>query len=136
MTIVDFYQSQWELAKKIFFEKKNLSVLFSGQENLGKEDFAKELVKFLSCNQKGNFPCQQCFNCRAIEKENFPDLLILRPEKKEIQISQIRELQAFLSLSPQLGNSKIAIIVQAELMNLSSQNCLLKTLEEPKGKIL
>ena len=51
--------------------------------------------------------------------------------KKEISIQQIRELEKELNFRSFSGKKKIAIVDPATLMNLSAQNALLKTLEEP-----
>ena len=56
--------------------------------------------------------------------------------KKNIDISQIRKLRQFLSGHAFLGGYKIAIIDNAEKMNVSAANALLKTLEEPTAKTI
>jgi DNA polymerase-3 subunit delta' len=97
------------------------SFLFSGQEGLGKKQVA---IEFFS----------------LIFKENLilhPDFVLIEPLKNgQIQIDQIRELSWKLSLKPIKANLKGAIIDNAHLMTQEAQNCLLKTLEEPKGNSL
>ena len=51
--------------------------------------------------------------------------------KKEISIQQIREFERELNYRSFTGKRKIMIVDPATLMNLASQNALLKTLEEP-----
>ncbi|MCD6500837.1 hypothetical protein J7K42_02360 [bacterium] len=129
------HQTQWQFLKRIArTERIPQAMLFSGQEHLGKRKVALEFIKLLNCPEQG--PCQKCFSCLNISKQRYPDLTILRPKKKQIQISQIRELQNVLNLGPQLSFIKSVIIDDAETMNLEAQNCLLKTLEEPKGRTL
>jgi len=53
-----------------------------------------------------------------------------------IKIEQIRDLQRKLSLKPYSGKYKIAVIPEAHLMTIESQNALLKTLEEPLGQAI
>jgi DNA polymerase-3 subunit delta' len=65
-----------------------------------------------------------------------PDFIFVEPEKKEIQISQIRDCIWRLSLRPWVSAFKVAIVEQAHLMNQEAQTALLKTLEEPKGQSL
>ncbi len=121
--------------------------LFSGVEKIGKKRMALEIVKFLNCNNLQDnlsgetykkYPCLKCKNCLDIEKNQFPDLFILEKgkDKKDIEIDQIRDLKKFLSFKPYNSKFKIAIIDNAHLMNISSQNALLKTLEEPLGRAL
>ncbi len=72
--------------------------------------------------------------CKLICSDSF-DILELEPQESgEIQISQIRELIWKLSLKSYYGSFKAAIINSAETMNQEAQNCLLKILEEPRGK--
>jgi DNA polymerase-3 subunit delta' len=134
------HQKQWEFLQKKF-ETGTLShaYLFLGAENLGKKDFAIELVKLINCaSLKEGKPCQKCPSCLAIEKRTFPDLLLIKKkdDKSEIEISQIREVQNFLSYKSYYGSFKSVITENADQMNLEAQSCFLKTLEEPKGNTL
>ena len=52
--------------------------------------------------------------------------------KNFILIEQIRELESFVYLSSVDNSPKFIIIDSADDLNLSSSNCLLKILEEPK----
>ena len=134
------HQRQWEFLRNKF-ESGCLghAYLFSGQHGIGKKQFAKELVKLVS----GNIGTWDV----AIEKEIFPDLLIIKSQNSEsslknekdmmeIDISQIRQLNYFLSYKSYYGGYKTVVIHDAERMNQEAQSCLLKTLEEPKGKTL
>lgn len=122
------------------------AMIFSGQEKLGKKKISLEFIKLLNCQNiqfQGNkiggeqiIPCQHCLPCRVIEKRQSPNLIFLKPEGKEIQIGQIRDLQKMLMLKSSLCRFKAAIIDQAESLNSEAQNCLLKSLEEPKGNVL
>lgn len=102
-------------------EKVPHALLFSGPGKVGKKTVALEFAKSL-----------------IGEKEQHPDLIFLEPEagKDEIKINQIRELIWKLSLKPYSAPFKIAIIDQADKMTKESQNCFLKTLEDPKDKTL
>ena len=115
------HQKIWQFLKKSA-ENQSLShaYLFSGEEHLGKRTLALEFIKFL--NKAKNLD---------------PDLILISNERDEsIQISQIRKIQYFLSETSFLGSYKSVIIDHAERMTREAQTCLLKTLEEPKGKTL
>jgi len=58
---------------------------------------------------------------------NNPDLLLIT----DYTVENIRSISNFLSRRPYNHSSKIVLIPQAELLNLESQNTLLKNLEEP-----
>jgi len=113
------HQKQWEFLKKtVESEKIPHAFLFSGQSNLGKKTIAFELA-FLLLKERN---------------KQHPDLILVEPLEKEIQIAQIRDLNWKLYLKPYSAPFKVAILDQAHSMNSEAQNCLLKTLEEPKGK--
>lgn len=107
--------------------------LFVGPEGVGKRLVAVALAKGLHCSDVHNDFCGGCVNCRRITDGNHPDVRIIEPlpGKKEISIQQIRELERELNYRSFTGKRKIAIIDPATLLNPSSQNALLKTLEEP-----
>jgi len=116
------HQKQWQfLRKSLELGKLSHAYLFSGETQLGKKNLALEFAKL-------------------INGENFyfghPDLILIEPEGREIQIVQIRELIQKLSLKPYSAFLKVAMIDQAHLMNSEAQNCFLKTLEEPKGNTI
>ena len=76
--------------------------------------------------------------------ENNPDFRIIQREKntsgeltKFIAVDQIRSLQNFLNTTNTLSKYKIAIIEQADLMNINASNCCLKILEDtPKNSFI
>lgn len=108
--------------------------IFSGPNNLGKYLTAVTLAATLLCQGTDRSkPCQACGGCQQLEKNTHPDIEIIRrdPEKKNIGIEQIRQLQHKLSLRSFLTKYKIAIIDEAETLTEEAANALLKTLEEP-----
>jgi len=131
------HQKQWQFLKKSAeLNRISHAYLFFGPSRVGKRKVALEFAKLLDC-QGENFldrPCQQCSSCQAIEKGIHPDLLLIEPKKREIQISQIRDLSWKLSFKPYSAPFKIAIIDESHCLNSEAQSCFLKTLEEPKGK--
>ncbi|MDI6603020.1 MAG: hypothetical protein QME57_02790, partial [Patescibacteria group bacterium] len=99
--------------------------LFSGQEKLGKKTVALEWISLLF----GQPPTK-------LLTGGHPDFILITPVQKEIQISQIKNLNYKVSLRPYLASFKAAIIDQAHSMNQEAQNCFLKTLEEPCGNTI
>ncbi len=129
------HKTQWQFLRQIVLNRKvPQAMIFTGMDGLGKKKVALEFIKFLNCqNRNSQGACQSCLSCKSIDRNQHPDLILLSSEKKEIQISQVRELQKALALRPRLSVFKSVIIDNAESLNSESQNCLLKTLEEPKG---
>ncbi|TWT63874.1 DNA polymerase III subunit delta' [Rubinisphaera italica] len=125
--------------------------LFTGAVGIGKRTFAVHLAQALLCqNRPGDelTACGECPSCRQVISHSHPDLFrVGLPEgKSELPIEVFvgspekrgREgLCHDLSLSPMQGGYRIAVIDDADKMNASSANALLKTLEEPgPGAIL
>jgi DNA polymerase-3 subunit delta' len=120
------HQKQWQFLKKSAeLGRFSHAYLFSGQEKLGKKRVALEWVSLLF---------DQPFS--KLLSGSHPDFILINPLQKEIQISQIKDLNWRLSLRPYFASFKTAIIDQAHSMNQEAQNCFLKTLEEPRGKTL
>ncbi|KKQ61459.1 MAG: DNA-directed DNA polymerase, delta prime subunit [Parcubacteria group bacterium GW2011_GWE2_38_18] len=126
--------------------------VFSGPDDLGKTTVAKYFAYSLLCqaDEAKKLPCGECSACRqnkvnqviTEDDDNFmgihPDLHIIKREKdkKNISIDQVRSLIHSLSMSSFLNSYKIGIIKNAESLNDESANALLKTLEEPKNKVI
>lgn len=130
---------QWEYWQRMRKNEVLLSCLIlAGSPGLGKTDFAREIAAQILCENSSKYEkaCGFCSSCQMITKGLHPDFYWVLPEKKEIKVDQIRNLQKNLILAPMIGESKVAIIEKAHLMNTEAQNCFLKTLEEPKGKSL
>lgn len=102
------------------------SYLFIGKEGVGKKLFAKDLAKKVMCLGEEN-----CESCVKFNANTNPDFRIIVPDGKSIKIEQIRNMQAKILEKPIISNKKVYIIDDADLMSEESQNCLLKTLEEP-----
>ena len=105
------------------------SYLFLGQEGIGKKLIAKEFAKGILCETKKE-NCK-CKSCMCFESNNHPDFKIINEEGENIVINTVREMIQTVYEKPILSKKKVYIINDADKMNKESQNCLLKTLEEP-----
>ena len=119
--------------------------LFCGPSGIGKATFARLLAQALLCERMPDEEfdaCGECNNCKRCVGRTHPDILeVGLPEgKSAIPIAVFagekeRRGRAGLcyeiSLRPMSGTRRIAIINDAESMNVESTNALLKTLEEP-----
>lgn len=131
------HEKQWKfLLDKFESGKLSHAYFFSGGDGIGKKLFAFEFAKFISCKLSKKKPCGDCINCQMIEKNCFPDLMVVKPDGAEIHISKIKEIQNFLSYKPYYGVMKIVVVDEADKMNQEAQSCFLKTLEEPRGSVL
>jgi len=118
---------------KSALEKKRVphAFLFYGAEGIGKRTTALVFAKALNCEAGGADACDACTSCRKIDSGNHPDILIIRPEGQFIKVADIKELQERMRFRPLEGTRRVVIIDDAERMNITSANSLLKTLEEP-----
>lgn len=103
--------------------------LFLGPEGVGKFMLAKEFAVKLTGN----------------DEEVNSNLIIIEPEievvknvtkKLDIKVETVRELQHKLSLTAHGGGYKAVVINDAEKLNKTAQNALLKTLEEPNDRVV
>lgn len=65
--------------------------------------------------------------------KQHPDFFALRPAGKmrQIGVEAVRDLIGRIQVSPQISHRKVAVIYEADRMNVASANVFLKTLEEP-----
>jgi DNA polymerase III subunit delta' len=122
--------------------KKNISgsYIFAGPANLGKATAANFFARGLVCEAKGQpiLPCGKCPACLEAAKNIHSDIYLIKkePDKKNISIEQIRDFIRNLSMSSFLNSYKVGIIKGAENLSEGAVNALLKTLEEPKIKVV
>ncbi len=113
--------------------------LFEGPDGVGRRSTALALARTIYCKTPVNHDaCESCISCRKVNSGIHPDIhfLELLPDKRDIKIEQIRELQRQLTIWPLEGQRRICLIEPAERLNEHSANALLKTLEEPPGNAL
>lgn len=116
-------------------DKLSHSYMFIGPAGIGKTLFAKEFAKMILCENSDSKPCNTCKSCIELSNNNNPDLIEIGPIQGTIKIEQIREVQAKVLEKPIISSKKVYIIKDADCMTKESQNCLLKTLEEPPSFI-
>ena len=128
------------------YENNNLptKILLSGQKGLGKSTLAYHFINYvLSKDEEFKYdiksfeinPDNQSFKT-ILNKSNINlSVVDVDPEKKTIDIDQIRKL--ILSLNKSSFNSKprFVLIDNIEFLNANSINALLKTIEEPNLNI-
>ncbi len=131
---------------KSLYEKKKLptKIMFSGQKGLGKSTLAYHLINYILSKDEKEFYNVLNFTINENNKSykliqnntnpNF-DLVDLQPEKKNIDIKQIRDLILKMNKSSFNSKPRFILIDNIEFLNLNSSNALLKNLEEPNENI-
>ena len=102
--------------------------------------FVKQFVKAILCKEKRKVfelsNCKLCNICNLIDSNNYPDLYVIEPDGKEIKKSQLLGLQKEFNNKSLLDNKRIYIIKEADKLNESAANTILKFLEEPSDNIV
>ncbi|MDO4977794.1 MAG: AAA family ATPase [Eubacteriales bacterium] len=107
--------------------------ILEGEKGCGKKTIAAMYAKSLQCEAESGKPCGKCTSCLQTESRNHPDIIWVQHEKPNIiSVGEIREqVINTIDVKPYRGPYKIYIIDEAEKMNDSAQNAILKTIEEP-----
>lgn len=101
-----------------------------------KNEFVLEFVKTLLClNHEFCVNCD-CNICKKIDKNIYSEFKIIKPEGLWIKKEQLLELQSEFKYTSVESFRKVYVIENAEKMNSSSANTLLKFLEEPEDNIV
>jgi DNA polymerase III subunit delta' len=133
------------------------SLLFVGEEGVGKRTFALELAKAFVCqNPQAGEACDVCGACKRADKFHIPhvdentkvdeklkdqfkkvffsehsDIGMVVPLKRNILVDAIRNLEEEANFRPFEARGRFFIIDNADKLNDEASNALLKTLEEP-----
>ena len=114
--------------------------LFCGPRGVGRRTLALRFAQALNCLQplEVGVPCGTCRTCRQIEAMQQADLHIVQAEIEGgvLKVENIRDLQHTLTLTPYESKYRVAILLRFEEANESTQNALLKTLEEPNPRVV
>ena len=80
--------------------------------------------------------CNRCNTCQLIDEGNFPDLEIIEADGMQIKKKQLLSLKEEYQNYSLIGHRRVYIIREAEKLNPSSANTILKFLEEPEEGII
>ena len=119
-------------------------ILFSGPKGIGKATFAYHLINYIfSKDEESNYDIDNLQindsnkSFKLVLNQTHPNfhLIDLLDEKKIIEISQIRDMINYANKSAFNNKERIVLIDNAENLNLSSSNALLKIIEEPNENV-
>lgn len=102
--------------------------------------YVYSFIKMLLCkNDHYNLDSNSCFSCpvcNLIDQSNYPDLRVIEPSGAWIKKEQLLSLQEDFKNKSFFDNKRIYVIKEADKLNLSSANTILKFLEEPEDDIV
>ncbi len=107
------------------------ALLIEGPVGSGKRTLAHLVAKAAVCTAREK-PCGTCSQCLKAET-GHPDITVLQGDgsAKSLSVATIRELREQAAVVPNEAVHKVAILADADCMNVQAQNALLKILEEP-----
>ena len=144
---LNLFSHKEEFQKLInLYKNNNLpnKILFSGEKGIGKCTLAYHLINYiLSSNEDFSYdldnlkiiPDNKSF--KLVQNKSNPNFILvdIHEEKKNIDISQIRNLILTLNKSSFNTKPRFVLIDNIELLNINAVNALLKILEEPNDNI-
>ena len=110
--------------------------ILAGPSGTGKRTLGGVLSSALVCSGRGEPPCGHCPDCRKAGAGVHPDVIRIGLDGKDISVSQIRELRADAYVRPNEAARKVYVLENAQTMNGSAQNALLKLLTDNAGNML
>jgi DNA polymerase-3 subunit delta' len=108
-------------------------LLIQAAPGLGSEWLARWAAALVMCADPAKAPCGACRACVQLAAATHPDFtwIVREEDARQLSVDQIRELCGAMALKSYGGGYKVAVIAEADAMNVNAANALLKTLEEP-----
>ena len=119
-------------------------ILLSGKKGLGKSTLAYHIINYiLSINENLKYDSKKLFinsqnrSFKLLQNNSHPNfyLIDLLNDKKNIDVSQIREMITYTNKSAFNNMPRFILIDNIENLNKNSVNALLKIIEEPNENI-
>ena len=138
----DFKNGQLVAYKTLInaIKKNHLSHAYLFETNNYKNgiSFVYSFVKALLCpyNYTNENLCNNCSQCHKIDSHNLIEIKEIEADGQWIKKEQLLELQEEFSKKSIETKYKIYVIKNAEKLNISAANSLLKFLEEPEENII
>ena len=107
-------------------------ILLSGKKGIGKSLLVNHFLNFLYSDNNNNI------SKNLINNNSHPNVfkIFKHTDKKNIEVSQIRDMIKFQNQSSFDNKIKSIIIDDLEYLNINSTNALLKSIEEPNRNVL
>ncbi len=115
------------LYKNLKLDSKFHAYLFYSADKVKNNEIALTVAKSIVCENKS--ACDNCHACKQFKTYSHPDVVVL--EQDSIKVDDVELIIEKLQTKPIQADKKVFIILNAENINETAQNKLLKSLEEP-----
>jgi len=105
--------------------------LLTGPPGSGRSTAARAFAAALQCEQGG---CGHCHACTTTLAGTHPDVTLVATEGVFIRVDTARPLVELASRAPSQGRWRVVVVEDADRLNDSSGNVLLKAVEEPAAR--
>ncbi|MEZ0446675.1 DNA polymerase III subunit delta' [Cellulomonas sp. ICMP 17802] len=105
--------------------------LLTGPPGSGRSNAARAFAAALQCATGG---CGVCHDCTTTLRGLHPDVTVVATEGVVIRAETARPLVELAQRAPSQGRHRVIIIEDADRLNDTSGNALLKAIEEPAGR--
>ena len=133
-----------EIVNLFISKKLPNKILLSGSKGCGKATFAYHFINYVfSINQENSYNIKlneintKNASFQLVKNNSHPNfyLIDLMEDKRNIEISQIRNMINYANKSSFNNEPKFVLIDNVEYLNVNSANALLKIVEEPNENL-
>jgi DNA polymerase III subunit delta' len=103
--------------------------LLTGPPGSGRSTAARAFAAALQCERGTG--CGQCHECRTALGGSHPDVALVATEHVFLRVEDVRPLVTLAQQRPSLGRWRVLVVEDADRLNDTSGNLLLKAVEEP-----
>src|SRR5689334_2344083 len=103
--------------------------LLTGPPGSGRSTAARAFAAALQCERGTG--CGECHECRTALGGSHPDVALVATEHVFLRVEDVRPLVTLAQQRPSLGRWRVIVVEDADRLNDTSGNLLLKAVEEP-----
>ncbi len=121
---------------RLLDEQRAHALLLSGEAGSGPAAAAALVARRVLCPQGG---ADDCETCRRVDRRVHPDLMWVVPEGNDLARAQVDLVVETVAKMPFEGVAQVVVLEHADSLssdNASAGNALLKSLEEPEGRVV
>ena len=112
------------------------SYIITGAKGCGKKTAAAYIAQMLLCSDiHDGVPCGTCRECRRIEAQTHPDVILVEKSKTSFSVSDMRHIVADAYTSPNDCDRKVYIAADCDGWSDAAQAAMLKVTEDPPDPV-